>query len=121
MAASLNDRQRAVLPALSRATALVEVVDVAPALDAAGAKETPLDQAMLLDEQWRPVLQGDGPVIAGAGSSAMRSVIERYQPMLSLHGHIHESRGGVELGRTVALNPGRLLSVTITPRSLVSG
>ena len=26
--------------------------------------------------------------------------------MLSLHGHIHESRGVTRLGRTVAINPG---------------
>jgi Icc-related predicted phosphoesterase len=36
----------------------------------------------------------------------VRAVLDRYQPMLSLHGHIHESRGGTKLGRTVALNPG---------------
>ena len=29
-----------------------------------------------------------------------------YQPMLSLHGHIHESRGEARIGRTLALNPG---------------
>jgi Icc-related predicted phosphoesterase len=28
------------------------------------------------------------------------------QPTLSLHGHIHESRGMARIGRTVALNPG---------------
>jgi Icc-related predicted phosphoesterase len=26
--------------------------------------------------------------------------------MLSLHGHIHESRGEARIGRTLALNPG---------------
>lgn len=69
-------------------------------------KDTPLDQAMLLDQDWRPVMQGGRPVIGGVGSSAVRTVIERYQPMLSLHGHIHESRGNVKIGRTQALNPG---------------
>src|SRR5580693_3373359 len=29
-----------------------------------------------------------------------------YQPMLSLHGHIHESRGEARIGRTLAINPG---------------
>ena len=45
-------------------------------------------------------------VIAGVGSSAVRAAIERYQPMLGLHGHIHESRGEARIGRTVSLNPG---------------
>jgi len=41
-----------------------------------------------------------------AGSQAVRNVIERYQPPLALHGHIHESRGVVKLGNTVCINPG---------------
>lgn len=40
------------------------------------------------------------------GSTAVREAIREYQPMLSLHGHIHESRGAVHLGRTLAINPG---------------
>jgi uncharacterized protein len=30
----------------------------------------------------------------------------RIRPMLSLHGHIHESRGAVKIGRTLCINPG---------------
>ena len=41
----------------------------------------------------------------GAGSAAVRRAIED-QPLLSLHGHIHESRGQTAIGRTVAVNPG---------------
>jgi Icc-related predicted phosphoesterase len=40
------------------------------------------------------------------GSRAVREVIEKYQPLLSLHGHIHESRGEAIVGRTLALNSG---------------
>lgn len=40
------------------------------------------------------------------GSTAVRDVILERQPALSLHGHIHESRGAVQLGRTLAINPG---------------
>jgi uncharacterized protein len=32
--------------------------------------------------------------------------IKRFQPMLSLHGHIHESKGAARIGTTLALNPG---------------
>jgi Icc-related predicted phosphoesterase len=69
-------------------------------------KDTPIDQAMELDAEFRPVVKGGAPVITGVGSSAVRDAITTYQPMLSLHGHIHESRGEARIGRTVALNPG---------------
>ncbi len=69
-------------------------------------RDTPIDQAVLLDGELRPVLESGSPVIAGVGSSAVRSAIERHQPMLGLHGHIHESRGEARIGRTVSLNPG---------------
>jgi Icc-related predicted phosphoesterase len=46
-----------------------------------------------------------------AGSKAIRQWIERRQPMLALHGHIHESpeRSGSfadRIGKTIAVNPG---------------
>jgi Icc-related predicted phosphoesterase len=69
-------------------------------------KDTPIDQAMELDAEFRPVVKGGAPVIAGVGSSAVRDAIAAYQPMMSLHGHIHESRGEARIGKTVALNPG---------------
>ena len=40
------------------------------------------------------------------GSIAVREAIEEFQPLLSLHGHIHESRGTFRLGRTLCINPG---------------
>jgi Icc-related predicted phosphoesterase len=33
-------------------------------------------------------------------------VLEEHQPMLGLHGHIHESPGAVRPGRPLAINPG---------------
>ena len=41
-----------------------------------------------------------------SGSTAVKEVIEEVQPILSLHGHIHESRAAVRIGRTLAVNPG---------------
>jgi uncharacterized protein len=65
--------------------------------------DTPLDVAPKLD--WETlVVQAQASV--SAGSSAVREVIEEVQPLLSLHGHIHESRAAVRIGRTLALNPG---------------
>jgi uncharacterized protein len=69
-------------------------------------KDTPIDQAMALDKEFRPVMSGGSPVITGVGSSAVRDAIVEYQPMLTLHGHIHESRGEARIGRSIALNPG---------------
>jgi Icc-related predicted phosphoesterase len=68
--------------------------------------DTPIDQAPLLDEDMRPVTEGGQMVITGVGSTAVRRAIETYQPILSLHGHIHESRGVATIGRTVCINPG---------------
>lgn len=47
-----------------------------------------------------------GAIMQSVGSRAVREAILEYQPMLSLHGHIHESRGVQQLGRTVCINPG---------------
>jgi uncharacterized protein len=69
-------------------------------------KDTPIDQAVALDREFRPVMRGGSPYITGVGSSAVRDAIATYQPMLSLHGHIHESRGEARIGRSLALNPG---------------
>jgi Icc-related predicted phosphoesterase len=67
---------------------------------------TTLDRAPQLDETLKPVVRGGAVVIASVGSQAVRNVIERYQPPLGLHGHIHESRGVAKLGDTVCINPG---------------
>jgi Icc-related predicted phosphoesterase len=69
-------------------------------------KDTPIDQAVLVDAELRPVIKGGAPAITGVGSSAVRTGVERYQPMLALHGHIHESRGEARIGRTLCINPG---------------
>ena len=41
-----------------------------------------------------------------AGSEAVRALIEKYQPLIALHGHIHESRGTAKIGKTICINPG---------------
>jgi Icc-related predicted phosphoesterase len=54
----------------------------------------------------KPIIIGGQPILVGAGSLAVRKAIEKYQPLLSLHGHIHESRGVIKIGKTLCLNPG---------------
>ncbi len=65
-----------------------------------------LDTAPILDENLRPTVSA-GDVLRGpVGSTAVRRVIEKYQPLLAVHGHIHESGGERSIGQTVCLNPG---------------
>jgi len=68
--------------------------------------ESSLDTAFEVDEDLHYVLKGGRPHEIPAGSPAVRQIIEEAQPLLSLHGHIHESRGVTKIGRTVAINPG---------------
>jgi Icc-related predicted phosphoesterase len=67
---------------------------------------TGLDDAPVLDADLR-VVQVLGQVKFGpVGSTAVRAIIEDTQPMLGLHGHIHESSAIRRIGRTIAINPG---------------
>ncbi|MCI1956258.1 MAG: metallophosphoesterase [Oscillospiraceae bacterium] len=68
--------------------------------------DTGLDSAPELDENFKPKLEGGELKQKSAGSTAVRRAIEKYQPMLGLHGHIHESKGVTRLGKTVLINPG---------------
>ena len=65
-----------------------------------------LDTAPQLDENIAAVTSMGAPLSAPAGSTAVREALERYQPLVSLHGHIHEAGGVVRIGRTVAINAG---------------
>lgn len=42
------------------------------------------------------------------GSALLKEWIEKYQPLLVLTGHIHESKGIDEVGKTTVVNPGAL-------------
>jgi Icc-related predicted phosphoesterase len=63
-----------------------------------------LDEAPAIDADLK-LLHG-GRALRPVGSKAVRDAIDRYQPLLSLHGHIHESKGAVNLGKTLSINPG---------------
>jgi Icc-related predicted phosphoesterase len=69
---------------------LATQLDDAPKLD--GSLQV---QAVLGQVQYVPV-----------GSSAVREAELERQPLLGLHGHIHESSGVRRLGRTMIVNPG---------------
>ena len=65
-----------------------------------------LDEAPELDKNLRPVLAGNSMI--PVGSTALRAAIEKVQPLLSLHGHIHEGRGTTRIGKTLCINPGSM-------------
>lgn len=67
---------------------------------------TGLDEAPVLDSNLQ-VQQALGQVkFQAVGSTAVRDALLEVQPLVGLHGHIHESAGFRKLGRTVAINPG---------------
>ncbi len=65
-----------------------------------------LDEAPELDKDLRPVLAGNSMI--PVGSKALRAAIEKTQPLLTLHGHIHEGRGTTRIGKTLCINPGSM-------------
>lgn len=65
-----------------------------------------LDEAPVLDQSLQVQTSVGQAKFGAVGSTAVREAIERVQPMLTLHGHIHESAGFRRLGRTLAVNPG---------------
>ena len=67
---------------------------------------TKLDEAPKLREDLSIEIKGSHVMMTHAGSKAIREAIEKYQPLLGLHGHIHEARGFERIGRTLCLNPG---------------
>lgn len=69
--------------------------------------DTHLDRAPELDENLTPKLDGSGGFkMIPVGSKSIRNAIEKYQPLLGLHGHIHESKASQYIGRTLCINPG---------------
>jgi uncharacterized protein len=67
---------------------------------------TGLDDAPELDASLRPVIRGGRPSIVPVGSHAVKDAIRKYQPVVALHGHIHESRGVQKIGKSLCINPG---------------
>ncbi|MBX5443572.1 metallophosphoesterase [Sphaerobacter sp.] len=69
-----------------------------------------LDLAPQLTDDLRVVTEGGEPKLVPVGSQAVRTFIERHQPLVSLHGHIHESRAAARIGSTLCINPGSAYS-----------
>jgi Icc-related predicted phosphoesterase len=79
-----------------------------------------IDICPKLDENMKVVYDMGNPVMAPAGSTAVRNAIEQLQPLMGLHGHIHEGRGETKIGRTLCLNPGSVYSEGVLNGVLVT-
>jgi len=87
-----------------------------------------LDTANEMNPDLTLVFKSGQPNPVPVGSTAVRQLIEEYQPLLALHGHIHESRGEARIGRTLCINSGseynsgRIHGVTVklAPSEVVS-
>ncbi|MBD3285572.1 phosphoesterase [candidate division WOR-3 bacterium] len=67
---------------------------------------TMLDLAPELDANKKPVTVAGQVNFVHVGSKAVLEAVEKYQPLIGLHGHIHESYGHDKIGSTPVVNPG---------------
>jgi len=84
---------------------------------------TGIDTAYELEVHGDEVVQvmRDGkPHEIPVGSKSVRNAIEKSQPLLGLHGHIHESRGICKVGRTLCVNPGSEYSEGVLRGALIT-
>jgi Icc-related predicted phosphoesterase len=79
-----------------------------------------LDTCPDLDENLKIITSGGQVVMKSAGSFAVKAFIEKVQPMLSLHGHIHESPGHVHIGRTLSINAGSEYAEAILKAAIIN-
>ncbi len=65
-----------------------------------------LDEAPELTKDMRPAYAGRS--LVPVGSKSVLKVIEKYEPILGLHGHIHEGKGTRKFKKTLCINPGSM-------------
>ncbi|GIW20058.1 MAG: metallophosphoesterase [Chloroflexota bacterium] len=83
-------------------------------------RDTKIDQCPALTKDLRIEYEAGQVLMTSAGSAAIRRGLETLQPVLSLHGHIHEARGVHRIGRTLCLNPGSEYAEGIMKASIVN-
>lgn len=95
----LEERLEAVVAQVKKLETAVFCIHVPP-------YKSLIDEAPEVDKNLNPMVKAGRPRMVPVGSKAVRKIIEKYQPLLALHGHIHESPGFAKIGRTKCLNPG---------------
>jgi len=68
--------------------------------------DTNIDLAPRLTDKMTYAKVGGQQDFIHVGSKSVRATIEKLQPLIGLHGHIHESRGMDRIGKTLVFNPG---------------
>ena len=77
---------------------------------------TTLDACPKLDENLQVVYEMGLPVQTHAGCQTLVDVIKQHQPLLGLHGHVHEGRAKINIGKTICINPG-----SVYPEGILQG
>ena len=100
-------------------------IDPGPYLRGKGTIEKDLEKLAAMENMGKTIYVMHSPpfgtnldVIPGShsvGSRSIRKFIKTFQPLLTLHGHIHEAprlsgKYSDRIGRTLCLNPGQMLS-----------
>ena len=65
-----------------------------------------LDTAPVLDQNLRLQASAGDLMRGPVGSTGVLEAVQQVRPLLSLHGHIHESGGEKKIGSTLCINPG---------------
>jgi Icc-related predicted phosphoesterase len=76
-----------------------------------------LDEAPELTSDLRPAYAGRS--LVPVGSKSVMTVIDKYQPLLGLHGHIHEGKGTRKYKKTLCINPGSMYEQGILHGAIV--
>ena len=110
----------ALLAQLEKVMALVDSPAQAVCVFHAPPYDSQLDLAPALDKNLKIEATGGQVMMRPVGSPAVRAIIEKYQPLLTLHGHIHESPGFRRMGRTLMINAGSEYAEGIMRAALIN-
>lgn len=81
---------------------------------------TALDACPKLDRNLQVVYEMGLPVQVHAGCQTLSDIIKQHQPLLGLHGHVHEGRAKINIGKTICINPGSVYPEGILQGALIT-
>jgi uncharacterized protein len=81
---------------------------------------TALDACPKLDKNLQVVYEMGLPAQVHAGCQTLIDIIKEHQPLLGLHGHIHEGRAKINIGKTICINPGSVYPEGILQGALIT-
>jgi Icc-related predicted phosphoesterase len=81
---------------------------------------TALDACPKLDKNLQVVYEMGLPAQIHAGCQTLSDIIKEHQPLLGLHGHIHEGRAKINIGNTICINPGSVYPEGILQGALIT-